>query len=346
LKPGQEVARLDGVGDTQDRLISVAYLPDGQTIVGATFQKLGLWKPDTGRHVRNVDVPPPLLLDRVAPLPDSRSVVLGSRNPFVRIIDVQQGGEVRQFVGHVGPINCFAVSLDGRRLVTGGGMAAFENNQPVMKEGKPVFKDATARVWDVATGKELQKYEGHDYPIYGAAIASNGRRVVTVSRGPGLDHLRFWDAETGKAIRRLGQGLDRPVVHLALCPDDRHLLLTFDLGKLVLWDTETDREVRTFETTTAYIMGLAVTPGGHYVLTSHEQTPIQGQPQAQDFSLRLWEVATGKLVRRFEGHVTEAGALAISPDGRRAVSVSRDGDGRIWDLGIADPAGKPPGGAP
>ena len=40
-------------------------------------------------------------------------------------------------------------------------------------------------------------------------------------------------------------------------------------------------------------------------------------------TLRLWEVYTGQVVRRFEGHQTSVEAN-FSPDGRLLVAVSED----------------------
>ncbi len=49
-------------------------------------------------------------------------------------------------------------------------------------------------------------------------------------------------------------------------------------------------------------------------------------------SLRIWDVATGKELRRLVGHKDCVGSFAFSPDGKRLASVSQDHSLRIWDL--------------
>jgi WD40 repeat protein len=48
--------------------------------------------------------------------------------------------------------------------------------------------------------------------------------------------------------------------------------------------------------------------------------------------VRLWDVATGKAVRRFEGHAEWVFSVAFSPDSKRALSGSYDRTVRLWDI--------------
>src|SRR5947208_514676 len=48
--------------------------------------------------------------------------------------------------------------------------------------------------------------------------------------------------------------------------------------------------------------------------------------------VRSWDLETGKLIRSLEGHGGPIRAVAITPDGRRALTSSDDRSARLWDL--------------
>jgi WD40 repeat protein len=71
---------------------------------------------------------------------------------------------------------------------------------------------------------------------------------------------------------------------------------------------------------TQEVDAVAFTPDGTQVLSG-----------SRDRTLRLWDRATGQLVRTFQGHTDEVVAVAVSPDGTQVLSGSRDRTLRLWD---------------
>ncbi|MGB9751449.1 hypothetical protein [Roseiflexus castenholzii] len=51
-----------------------------------------------------------------------------------------------------------------------------------------------------------------------------------------------------------------------------------------------------------------------------------------DRTLKVWEAATGRLLRSLEGHTADVNAVAVSPDGGAILSASIDRTLRAWDL--------------
>ncbi len=72
------------------------------------------------------------------------------------------------------------------------------------------------------------------------------------------------------------------------------------------------------ESTSVY--GVAFSPDGREALTG-----------ARDGLVKLWDVATGQIVRRYAGHTGWVTGVAFGPGGRRVASSSQDGTARIWD---------------
>jgi WD40 repeat protein len=64
-------------------------------------------------------------------------------------------------------------------------------------------------------------------------------------------------------------------------------------------------------------------------LAPDERQALSG---SADHTLRLWEVATGRLLHSFAEHTGPVISVAVCPDGRHVLSGSRDRTLRLWDL--------------
>jgi WD40 repeat protein len=51
-----------------------------------------------------------------------------------------------------------------------------------------------------------------------------------------------------------------------------------------------------------------------------------------DRTLKVWELETGRELLTLAGHTSRVNAVAVTSDGRRAVSASDDQTLKVWEL--------------
>jgi WD40 repeat protein len=119
----------------REEVSCIAFSPDGTKVVTGSYDDSGLqWDAASGKRLglaarHGTDI------YSIAFTPDGR-VVSGERQELVQLSSPATGAIVRQFIGHVADVHSLGISPDGRVLLSGS-------------------KDGMARLWDLATGREL-----------------------------------------------------------------------------------------------------------------------------------------------------------------------------------------------
>lgn len=297
--------------------------------------------------------------------------------------------ELKRFDGHRGWAYRVVVTPDGKHAVSSGDALrvwGLEDHKHVRSfaignwgwgldvshDSKRVLVthgDRTARLYEIATGKEVQKFAGHTGELWMATLTPDGKQAIT---GAMDQTIRVWDVETGREKRRFGPLTDLPRC-CAWSPDGKRLAVGHfsghylnGTGTLRIWDVESGKPVASGSGHTAAITAVSWSKDGKRIATSSfdktlrvwdaktakELSRIVASDQAcdsvaftpdgkrlvssgweADLSIRLWDVGTGKAVARYDGHTASVLAVAVTPDGKRIVSSSRDGSVRLWRLG-------------
>ena len=100
-----------------------------------------------------------------------------------------------------------------------------------------------------------------------------------------------------------------------------------------LFSTSTGKEVRSLPQRHERLTAAAIAPDNTFFLGAVEHMRSRKAPKpTKGPPLRMWDLTTGKEVGTFEGEPEWIFAIAITGDGKRAVSVGEEGLFRVWDV--------------
>ena len=272
-----------------------------QLLSGGASRKIQLWDLKTGNEIRSFDHPG--WLHTVAISPDGKRALSGTRNRTMRLWDLTEGKMLRE-LNHGGWVTTVLFLPDGKRGISIGGYDKTKG-------------EASARLWDLETGRELRKFvpEGGDGGLTAGALSADGRRLAAA----GPDTV-VYDVETGEVVRRWTG--HRPFTWvIALSPDGETCVTGGTDQNVRVTRVKDGRAIRTIPQGTKGIRSLAVSPDGKTFAVG----VLRG-------TITFYSLSTGRRRGRISAHRFIVSSLEFSPDGKYLVSGSFDGTAKLWSV--------------
>jgi WD40 repeat protein len=192
---------------------------------------------------------------------------------------------------------------------------------------------SVVRVYDRATGKEVQVLMGPPRPIKGVAFSPDGKQLATAGADIKAKTVRIWDIETGKEVAVLqGQTLAEGLYSAAFSPDGKRVAGTDGLGNLFLWDAATGVLQRRVEAHTMVNGG----HGGDTTVAFHPDGTWLATACIYEGVVKIWDAEKGTLLRSL-GQGDGFAQVVVSPKGTWVAAAGSiqnqiaDPSVRLWD---------------
>ena len=211
-----------------------------------------------------------------------------------------------------GPINSGPLVARSLEFAKPPSLAAFTPDGRSVVVG---VEDGTIRVIEVATGRELRRFEGHGPGWIPVAVGGNSGLIV--SGGPDKT-VRLWDLKAGREKAVLRGHTDN--VHRVTASPNGRVVASTSWDKTVrIWDAATGRELRAITGHRDFVNGIAFSPDGRRLLTA-----------GWDRCLRVHDVASGREQRQHQTDGDALGDAAFSRSGKEVIFGAKDGVVREW----------------
>jgi len=249
------------------RLVPTVRLCDLLAIVawvGVAVTAYFAWQP-----LPRASVAPRLMHKNLVISPDARIMVAGSNgNSDPLLWDLQTDASLGELRGHPNGYLGLGFAPDGRTLATGG-------------------KDGFARLWDVATCKEILKVDVCSSKPGMITPLLNDKFLVTNCD----QKVVIWDRHSGRqlAARQISTKYAQSSF-LVFAPDGRALAAKSGFGRTILWDIAADEDCCTLPgVELTFTRDARFSPDGKSLATSHPYSGVT----------RLWSWPEGQLLATY-----------------------------------------------
>ncbi len=307
--------------DEVNDLSSLQVSPDGKNLALATEKEVILWNVESGREASRFNPGIEQEINETRFTLDGRKLIITSNNNTAIVWDLTLKKSTGLLTGFLNMRDKGGITYDPNFIwdMQIAKYVRFKNNLLISRDGQSLFKGkfgTKAKRWDIASGKTLMEYVGHDKAVLCYDLSRDGKKLIT---GGGDGKIILWNAETGDTLRVI-RAHREPVLDIHFNSDETKVAASSWDARLITWDLATGKPSTHFDFENNSAYNILWGPSDLYLFT------------AQGKELKLWELDSRMAVREFAGHQDVIGSLRMSDDQQQLLTASWDGSIRLWNI--------------
>jgi hypothetical protein len=201
-----------------------------------------------------------------------------------------------------------ALSPDGKTVASGGGRLGTQIQGVLV-------------LCDVATGKEVHKFEGIPHQVSAVAFAPDGKTLAWGEQ----KGIHFWDVATTREVRQIA--VEHWVNHLAFSPDGKTVMGVYG-NTIRRWDVSTGRELGQGFGHLDEVTFVGFAADGKTLVSASRE----------DYTVRFWDLATSEQRQIVQGSsphfdtYPQFNHVLLRPDGRGVIAEAGLKGFALWDV--------------
>ena len=224
--------------------------------------------------------------------------------------DLQNRTQIKPFLGHESWTWTADISPDGALAASGSGPLS-----------SPEGTDTSVRIWDIASGAEIHKLDGHTNTVDSVRFIMDGRQLLSAAWD---GTIRRWDVNTGEQLQVYEEQDGARVYMIDLMPNGEQFIAALGNGMLKLWDIESGEVIRAYSGHAGEVAGVHISPDGKQMVSAGSW--------GSGNEIRLWDIESGEEIRQFVGHASPVNYAHFAPNMEFIISTSWDDTVRMWDI--------------
>lgn len=216
---------------------------------------------------------------------------------------------LKKTVSHEDQTTCVSITPDGSKIIIAFAL------------------DDTIRFFDFEVGEELEEFTKYSSEADLITCSSDSCCIAFISP---LGSIHLFDVESGENSNKT-IGFDLSATFITFSYNNRFVASGGQDGIISLWDTNCILKPKKFVGHLGSIKSIAFSLDNRF-LSSVSEDSASSRFKKHEKSIKIWNIATGEIVKRFEMATQTINSIAFSPNGRFLVSGGDDKLVCIWDI--------------